>query len=506
MAGWLGGLRDREAALALVIAVAAALRVAVFATGFPFYSNVDEHRHIDTVLKYSRGYLPRPGGDAYEPQMPTLLGMYGSPEYHMRGDEQAIVGPPPWRGSPEDTVRMIEYNERFLAGRPNLEASSPPVYYALAGGWMAAARGFGLQGGQLLYWVRCLNALLYFVLVLTSYAFCRAMYPNDSFARLGVPTLLAVFPQDALYYITPDALSPLLGAAGLFAVVRIVDPARQRRVGLACGAVAGLICALAFLTKYTNVVLLAVLGLATILAWVRGSKSTERVRLAWIWCWVLVPIAIWLGRNEVLFGEWLATGVKLDRLGWGTQPVSAYVQHPILTLQGMWIFVSELIPTFWRGELAWHRIAMSSPAADAFYIGSSIAYLSLAGWGCAAGVRRLGREPRTETTADAMSFAMLGLAAGVLAVLSMRFVFGETTNPTADNPYLSQGRLVSCALFAFVLVYVRGIGFGASGLPARLRGPMAWVLLAVTVAVVVVSEFQLTRAVFASEYNWFHFP
>jgi hypothetical protein len=505
MAGRLLGRWNRETVLALVLAFAAAARVAVFAAGFPFFSNVDEHRHVDAILKYSRGYLPEPGSDGYEPSMPTLLGMYGSPEYHMRDTDGQSAGPPPWRGSMDNTLRMIEYNERFLAGRPNLEAHSPPVYYALAGGWLAIARATGVSGGQLLYWVRSLNAVLYFVLVLVGFAFCRTVYPNDSFVRWGVAALLAVFPQDALYYITPDALSPLLGALGLFAVVGLVAKSGDRSAGFGLWAAAGLICSLAFLTKYTNAVLLALLALGTIAALVRGTQKPASVKLAWMWCWVALPLGIWLGRNEFLFGDPLATGVKLARLGWGTHSVSEYFQHPILTPSGLWIFATELIPTFWRGELVWRRNVLLVPGADLFYIASSIAYLSFAAWGFVSGARG-GKESSSATLADGFSLATLGLSAAVLAVLSMRFVFGENTNPTADNPYLSQGRLVSCALFAFVLMYVRGIGFATSMLPVRLRAATAWTLLACTLAVVVVSELGLSGAVFASEYNWFHLP
>jgi hypothetical protein len=498
------GLRNRESAFALGLAVVAAMRVATFAAGFPFFSNVDEHRHIDAVLKYSRGYLPEPGGDAYEQLMPTLLGMYGSPEYHMRAGGRT-AGPPPWGGSMDATLGMIAYNERFLAGRPNLEASSPPVYYALAGGWMAAARALGLEGGQLLYSVRGLNAVFYFVLVWVSFAFCRALYPDDRFVHLGVPALLAVFPQDAFYYVTPDALSGVLGAAGLFAVVGLVAGGGDRRAGFGLWAVAGLICSLAFLTKYTNAILLPLFALGTIAALLRGTGRSVRFELAWMWCWVALPIAFWLGRNEILFGDVLATGVKVSRLGWGINPISAYFQHPILTPQGLWIFLTELIPTFWRGELVWHRSVLRLEGADAFYIASSIGYVSLASWAFVSRARAGGIR-NTATLADGFSLVVLGSSVAVLAILSMRFVFGPTTNPTADNPYLSQGRLVSCALLAFAVLYVRGIGFVASKLPGYLRVPAAWALLAGTSAVVVASEWQLSRLVFASEYNWFHFP
>ena len=68
------------------------------------------------------------------------------------------------------------------------------------------------------------------------------------------------------------------------------------------------------------------------------------------------------------------------------------------------------------------------------------------------------------------------------------------------------GFLKTWPLMAFVLLYVRGIGFAASMLSVRLRVPIAWTLLAGTLVVVMVSELQLSVSVFASEYNWFHFP
>jgi hypothetical protein len=34
-------------------------RVFLFSAAFPFFNNVDEQAHFDTVYKYARGYLPR---------------------------------------------------------------------------------------------------------------------------------------------------------------------------------------------------------------------------------------------------------------------------------------------------------------------------------------------------------------------------------------------------------------------------------------------------------------
>ena len=70
-----------EGRLMLALALLAGVRVLVFSLAFPFFSNVDEHRHFDVVLKYARGYLPSPGPDPYEPETARLLGRFGSPEY-----------------------------------------------------------------------------------------------------------------------------------------------------------------------------------------------------------------------------------------------------------------------------------------------------------------------------------------------------------------------------------------------------------------------------------------
>ena len=74
-------VRTWEGRVVLALALLAGLRVLCFSLAFPFFSNVDEFRHFDVVLKFSRGYWPTPGPDAYETETAGFVGRFGSPEY-----------------------------------------------------------------------------------------------------------------------------------------------------------------------------------------------------------------------------------------------------------------------------------------------------------------------------------------------------------------------------------------------------------------------------------------
>src|SRR5262245_30423115 len=73
--------RERWAVAAL--AAFAALRVALFAASFPFFTNVDEHRHVDLAWKYSHAAPPRAGAVPYEPEMPEWVAGFGAPDYQL---------------------------------------------------------------------------------------------------------------------------------------------------------------------------------------------------------------------------------------------------------------------------------------------------------------------------------------------------------------------------------------------------------------------------------------
>src|SRR3989441_7061331 len=81
----------------LGLCLLAAVRVFVFAAAFPFFNNVDEQAHVDLVIKYAHGYLPR-GLDPFAAEAAFYFTLYSSPEYFLKPHEfnGAKFPPPTW--------------------------------------------------------------------------------------------------------------------------------------------------------------------------------------------------------------------------------------------------------------------------------------------------------------------------------------------------------------------------------------------------------------------------
>jgi len=497
-------LRTGEGAFVAALAVLAGARVLLLCAALPFFTNVDEHRHVDGVLKYARGYLPAPDNSDYEPETGRYLGLYGSPEFHLKpGPGGAYVVPPPlWERPAESTSQRIDRTEAYLARRTNIEAMQPPAYYAAAAVWLRVGSALGLQGAVLLYWVRALAAPLLFGLVWLAYRSLREVYPDDAFMRLGVPVLLAVFPLDVFYYVTRDALSPLVAGVGFLWAARLATASEPDRTA---PWRTGLAAVIAFFAKYTNVALLVVTALCTALA-LRAREGARRLRgeggrLLAMWVLIALPIGAWLLRNQLVFGEVTATAFKIERMGWGRRPLGVYFHHPLFTIDGFAVFVRELVPIFWRGEVAWHRVPLAIPAADAFYTVTTLVFLAFAAYGLFRGQR-----PAERRTTEALALLLVGGYVAGLALMSPLYIFHATSNPSAAMPYFVQGRLISGAVLPFVLLYLRGIQVATGAFPERFAKPIAWGALALVVAVAAGSEVWLHLPIFASPYNFYHLP
>jgi hypothetical protein len=184
-------------------------------------------------------------------------------------------------------------------------------------------------------------------------------------------------------------------------------------------------------------------------------------------------------------------------LGWSRKPFADWGHHPIFTPRGICYFWSELLATFWRGEIRWQNQPLRSRIADGFYAISSLLFVCVG----LAGIRR----PAGLSTFQRQALALAGLsflaAVGFFALLSLQFDFGNCINPSREHPYFASGRLMSGALIPFALLYVYGLARLCRSLDAER---LFFFVLTAIIALVTASEIIVNRVAFASEHNWFH--
>jgi 4-amino-4-deoxy-L-arabinose transferase-like glycosyltransferase len=245
----------------------------------------------------------------------------------------------------------------------------------LAGLWCQLGESLAITGAELLYWIRFLDVPLVAVFVWLSWLFSRRFFRDNFQERVAIPLLAAFFPQDIFYAITGDALSPVVFAAAFIMLLEIYFSKKSRKYHL----FAGLLVAATFLTKASNIAVIPFAALVILIKIIRAYRQKQvKQYLPALIAFVLaaiVPIAIWLGRNYILFGDAVgaAASIKLDT--WTIKPLSKMFNHPILTPSGFIYFISELTKTFWRGEFVWHTRIIASPFMDWFYVISSGVFL-----------------------------------------------------------------------------------------------------------------------------------
>jgi hypothetical protein len=246
----------------------------------------------------------------------------------------------------------------------------------------------------------------------------------------------------------------------------------------------------------------------------------------------LLLVGAWFAWCKHAYGDLTGSKAKTVLLGWMPKPVEQWWAHPIFTPGGMWTFVSELIPSFWRGEFVWHNERLASPWVDMFYIISSILFCGAAVVSLARGSiffrkhkdkplspapsppegERKNRRPvveqadisrvKGEVSEPVLWFCVLSVVGSTmfLAWLSVAFDFGPCLYPSRAHPYLTSGRLMSGILIPFVLLYAYGLDQLLSRFSdvSRQRAGLGLMLL------ILVSGIAVDVPAFASEYNWFH--
>ncbi len=483
--------------LILLLSVMAALRVLVFAAAFPFFSNGDEDLHFDVITQYSAGRPPRTF-DVLTNESLSFIVPCASPEFLQTPDQfpNAKFPAPLWKQSVAEAAPVIAATKAAWQKEINWESSQPPLYYALAGVWWKVGEYIGLTQIESLYWIRFLNGLLAALVVWLGYVAARTIAPERIDLSIGVPLLLAFIPQDVLYVLSNDVLSPVCFGALFLCVLQWL---KADRPTFLLGVVTGLAIAATYLAKLSNLPLLTVAIIAIVaksLQMMRKQPGIATLALIPLFLCAGAPIGGWMLWSKFHFGDITGSTTAIALLTWTPKPFADWWRHPIFSPQGLWTFWSELLARLWRGELMWQNCELGWHVADEFYSISSLLLI------CAAMVGIRQNSVPSTFQRQALFFAALTFIAALafLALLSVRFDFGNCIYPSRAHPYFTSGRLMSGALIPFALLYVYGIGY----LLRRVGGVAAIVVVAGIMTFATVSEIFINRGVFVSEHNWFH--
>src|SRR6266480_2307138 len=275
-----------ERKLILLLCAIGALRVFIFSAAFPFFNNVDEQAHVDLVMKYARGQVPRDLG-RYTSESAYYFSLYGTLEYFTTA-QQFTTGtfrPPNWTLPAEQREAVVNKETAWWESNENHESGEPPLYYAVAGLWLNLGRVVGITGGWLLYWVRFLNVFVAAILVWLGFVAAKLVFPDEQFIRVSVPLLLAVWPQTTLYSITSDSLSPLCFGVAFLGLLKILNAERPSPLTTIW---TGFALATTCLVKATNIPLVFVAGLALVFTMRHVAERSELRR-------GFAPVALLIG-------------------------------------------------------------------------------------------------------------------------------------------------------------------------------------------------------------------
>lgn len=507
-----GTSKSNEQKIVWWICLAAAIHVFVFAAAFPVFNQLDEGCHFDLVVRYSHGQLPR-GLQPMCLASSLYLLTYSSPEFAQLAMNcpDGRFPTPPWvqTATDQSALRTAAFAQaatnwetaKKLPFWTNYETSQPPLYYTLAGLWWRIGQCLGFAGLWLVYWLRFLNVIFVAALVWIGHIAAREIFPEQKFFTLGVPALIALAPIQAFYSIQNDVLSPVCFGIAFIFLLRLW---RTEIPGPLLGIATGLSLAAAFLTKLSNVPLLAVAGIFIMLKICRLARTGVLKRswaalLALFFC-AMLPAAAWLIWMKIAFGDFTGSAAKLRFITWTPKPFHEWWHHPIFTPFGLWTFVSQLAWTTWEGSLHWHDNLLTLPGVNVVY---AILTLSILIFALLNLLMRRNSTTEFQCQALWLGFSCLAAGTGFLAYLSIIYDFGICPDPSREHPYFAEGRLILGAMVPGLLLYLYGLNYLLRDVkndwvkPAVLGGIILFML---------VSEIATDWTVFASQYNWYHLP
>ena len=485
-----------ERKIILLLCLLAAAHVFIFAAAFPFFGTVDEQMHFDLVVNYSQGHLPRQLTPPNVEALPFLT-IYGTPEFLAR--PASPIPPPSWK-QPLAEVRekLVAKAAGYQSHFQNLEASYPPLYYTVAGAWWRLGKWLGLDGGGLLYWLRFLNVPIIAALVWLGWRTARKVFPENYFARLAVPALIALMPQTIFYAINNDVLAPLTFGAAFLLLLKFWE---MEIPNARLATATGLALAATFLTKISNLPLLAVAGLfltLKIFGLMRNGKLQPSASALWFLAVCAgLPIIAWMAWCKTNFGDFTGSAAKIHLLNWTDKPLAEWFQHPLFTASGLWFFLKGNLATFWQGELLWHRQPLAWPVVDLIYVLLTLALLAFAL------IFLLERStPFSTSQRTALWFAFANLAAlfAFFALLSVKYDFQDCFYPSRAHPFFVSGRLLLGALVPVIILFVAGLDRVLEKFSEQIK----FIALAALLLLMLASETALDWQIFPNAYNWFH--
>jgi hypothetical protein len=304
-------------------------------------------------------------------------------------------------------------------------------------------------------------------------------------------------PQTTFYAINNDILSPLAFGA---VFVLLLKCWKAETLAPRLAAATGLALAAAFLTKISNLPLLAVAGTFLALKIFRLAQ-TGRLRasvasLAILAVCAGLPMAAWMAWCKITFGDFTGSVLKIQFLGWTNKPFAEWFHHPIFTTGGLWTFVSDNLSSFWQGEILWQRQPLAIPGVKLFYVLLTLAMLAIA-------ATRLQKPASNAAPAPAalwFSFTCLAAAFAFFALLSVKYDFQDCFYPSRAHPFFTSGRLMLGLLIPFLLLFAVGLDQAMK----RFTVTAKFTVLATLLVFMLASEITTDWKIFPNEYNWFH--
>lgn len=492
------GLHTRK--VFFLLCFLAAIHVFIFSVGFPFFNNVDERLHFDLVLKYSHGHVPR-GLEPFTPEAAPYLAFFSSPAY--RSTDPFFNGeilPPFWTEPVEKMRQDFEWRRVEALSLKNHEASQAPLYYAVAGIWWHIGQWIGLNEGRLLYWLRFFDIVEVVTVVWLAYAVARMVFPENSFIQLAVPALVAFMPQTAFYSVGNDALSPLCFGITFLCLLKWLS---SKNPSALLGAATGLAFAATYLTKATNLPLLAVVGAALLFKTGQSFRRGEQravlsALLAFLGC-AAPPILGWMMWCKSHFGDLTGSKFKAERFGWTVKPFGEWWHHPIFTPGGLWTYLSGQLATFWQGQFKWDNQPLVLPGTDFIYTVLSLVLLVAV---LPVLLPRFSKATAWQRRVLLFSLVCFVAGLGFFALMSIIYDFHRCIMPSRQYPYFAFGRMLLGALIPFLLVIVCGLDY----LLNRFGTMTKFIILASIISAMLLTEIATDWRVFSDPFNWFHLP